>query len=112
MRTLLIIMFVALLLASGCAKEGTADNDTATVTPDTMTDGLSEKPVEIVKEKDGCADDADCRYVWFTGGCHTPEFVEVFTKGCRDGLTACPSEAPPRENVTCSCEGNVCATQG
>lgn len=61
------------------------------------------------KEENCCVTDDDCKYIWFTGACNTPEYVtktqkEAEAQGRRNG------EAPPRENVTCSCESNKCVT--
>lgn len=61
------------------------------------------------KYDDSCNQNDDCKYVWFTGGCHTPEYVAKIQKeaevvGRRNG------EAPPRENVTCTCESYKCVT--
>jgi len=58
---------------------------------------------------DSCSQNEDCEYVWFTGGCHTSEYVaqiqnEAKAAGTRNG------EAPRREGVTCTCELNVCVT--
>ena len=61
------------------------------------------------KEENCCVTNDDCKYIWFTGACNTPEYVtktqkEAEAHGRRNG------EAPPRENVTCSCESNKCVT--
>lgn len=61
------------------------------------------------KEENCCVANQDCKYIWFTGACNTPEYVarvqkEAEEKGRRDG------EAPPRKNVTCTCESRKCIT--
>jgi len=61
------------------------------------------------KEENCCVTNDDCKYIWFTGACNTPEYVtktqkEAAAQGRHDG------EAPPRENVTCTCESNRCIT--
>ena len=58
-----------------------------------------------------CKKDDDCKYIWSTGGCHTPEYVDREMKKCQDKTGPCPSEAQPRENVTCTCENSKCVTQ-
>ena len=63
----------------------------------------------VKKNEDSCNQNDDCKYIWFTGGCHTPEYVAKIQKeaesvGRRNG------EAPSRENVFCTCESNVCVT--
>ncbi|KKT18605.1 MAG: hypothetical protein UW02_C0026G0001 [Candidatus Nomurabacteria bacterium GW2011_GWB1_43_7] len=57
-----------------------------------------------------CKVNSDCRYIWYTGGCNTPEYVGEIMKKCQDKSGPCPSEAQPRENVTCTCESNKCVT--
>lgn len=61
------------------------------------------------KEENCCVKNEDCKYIWVTGACNTPEYVakiqkEAEKQGRRNG------EAPPRENVTCTCESNKCVT--
>jgi hypothetical protein len=61
------------------------------------------------KEENCCVTNDDCKYIWFTGACNTSEYVtkiqkEAEAEGKRSG------EAPPREDVTCSCESNKCVT--
>ena len=60
---------------------------------------------------DTCQKDADCGYAWFTGACHNPAWVQQRQElAQRQGLLL--GEAPPRENVTCTCEQNICVTHG
>jgi len=66
-------------------------------------------PSSCNKEENCCSTNEDCKYIWYTGVCNTPEYVakrqkEAEAQGIRNG------EAPPRENVTCSCESNKCIT--
>jgi len=66
------------------------------------------KPL-CAKEENCCVTNEDCKYIWFTGTCNTPEYVtkiqkEVEEQGRLNG------EARPRENVTCTCESNQCVT--
>lgn len=61
------------------------------------------------KEDNCCLKNDDCKYIWFTGACNTSEYVakiqkEAEEQGRRIG------EAPPRDNVTCTCESNRCVT--
>jgi hypothetical protein len=61
------------------------------------------------KNEDFCSQNKDCVYVWYTGACHTSEYVdkvqkESETAGIRNG------EVPSRENVTCTCQSNKCVT--
>jgi cytochrome c-type biogenesis protein CcmE len=61
------------------------------------------------KDENCCTKNDDCRYISYTGSCNTPEYVtrvqkEAATQGRRNG------EAPPRDNVTCTCERNSCIT--
>ncbi|MFA5934818.1 MAG: hypothetical protein WC827_02975 [Candidatus Paceibacterota bacterium] len=56
-----------------------------------------------------CKKDSNCEYIWYTGGCNTPEYIakkykEAEEKGMYLG------EAPPRDNVTCTCEDSKCIT--
>jgi len=62
------------------------------------------------KEENCCVKNEDCKYIWYAGGCYTPEYVaksqkEAEKQGRRNG------EAPPRDNVTCTCEYNKCVTR-
>ena len=71
--------------------------------------GCGEKPVTIDKEKDMCEVDSDCKYVPYTGECHTPEYVakqqkEAGEKGILLG------EVGELEDITCTCESNSCIT--
>ena len=72
---------------------------------------IKEDKVIIEKENNMCASNADCEYIWYTGGCNTPEYVgkeqqAALEKGIFIG------EAPSREGVTCTCEENKCVTHG
>jgi hypothetical protein len=58
-----------------------------------------------------CGSDDDCEYIWYTGGCYNPDYVvPCYEYQKSQGIL--PSEAPRRENVTCSCENNECITHG
>jgi hypothetical protein len=59
----------------------------------------------VDKSNNVCSQNSDCQYIWFTGGCYTPEYVaKVQKSGVRNG------EARRREGVTCTCEQNMCKT--
>ncbi|MFZ2072741.1 MAG: hypothetical protein WAV10_03630 [Minisyncoccia bacterium] len=63
--------------------------------------------ISCIKENNCCIQATDCKYISYTGGCNTPEYVvkknkEAVEQGMQIG------EAPPRENVTCTCESNKC----
>jgi hypothetical protein len=75
-------------------------------------DSEEKKDYEIVcnKEKNCCMKNEDCQYIWFAGGCYTPEYIKMIMDRCKNGSGPCPSEAQPRENVTCACENNKCIT--
>ena len=65
--------------------------------------------VSCKKEENCCVKDGDCEYIWFTGACNTPEYVaKTQIENEEKGLFL--GEAPPRENVTCTCESNRCIT--
>jgi hypothetical protein len=56
-----------------------------------------------------CKVDDDCQYIWYTGGCNTPEYVAQKQKETKEkGMSM--EEAPERENVTCTCNNNKCVT--
>jgi hypothetical protein len=62
-------------------------------------------------ERNICSIDADCEYIWFTGGCYTPESVaKEWRQATCEGRHV--GEAPPREGVTCTCETKSCVTHG
>jgi len=61
------------------------------------------------KENNCCVEDSDCQYIWYTGGCNTPEYVAKTQKEAqKQGILL--GEAPSRENVTCTCENHKCIT--
>lgn len=61
------------------------------------------------KAENCCVKNEDCRYIWFTGVCNTPEYVSKVLKDAeKQGVRI--GEAAPRENVTCTCEHNTCVT--
>ncbi len=64
-----------------------------------------------IKAENCCLANDDCQYIWYTGGCNTPEYVAQRRKELNEeqGITYI-GEAPYRENVTCSCENNKCVT--
>jgi hypothetical protein len=62
------------------------------------------------KQKNCCTKNEDCQYIWFAGGCYTPEYIKIIMDRCEDGSGPCPSEAEPRDNITCACENNKCIT--
>lgn len=62
---------------------------------------------KINKSENSCLVDSDCDYVWFAGGCYTPEYIaqkqkEAEEKGMNIG------EAEPKENISCVCKDNKC----
>ena len=90
------ILLIGILFLVGCSVKNVIDRDI----------------VLIDKEKNMCKTDSDCEYIWYTGGCNTPEYVAGIMEKYQDGSGPCPSEAPRREGVTCTCENNKCATHG
>lgn len=61
------------------------------------------------KKENCCVVNEDCKYIWFTGGCNTQEYVSKILKDAEEqGMKI--GEAPLRENVTCTCENNKCVT--
>ncbi|NTV23588.1 MAG: hypothetical protein HGA85_04400 [Nanoarchaeota archaeon] len=69
---------------------------------------LSGCNIRIDKEANMCASDSDCKYVGFTGGCNTPEYVAVVMKKCQDKTGPCPQEATLQPQAACTCESNKC----
>lgn len=59
------------------------------------------------KEENCCVKNEDCKYIWVTGACNTPEYVTKIQKEA-EAQERRNGEAPPRENVTCTCESNKC----
>jgi hypothetical protein len=89
---------------------GSAHDEPAVTSPFTPTKEECNLPDKTDKEKGICALDADCQYVWYTGGCYTPEYVGRKHKeaACEGRLIG--GEQPRREGVTCTCEKNACVT--
>jgi hypothetical protein len=68
---------------------------------------LTTKATLIDKVKDQCAQDNDCQFIWFTGGCHTPEYVaRVEADNKRLGIDL--GRAPYREGIKCACVKAAC----
>jgi len=62
------------------------------------------------KEENCCEKDEDCKYVSFTGGCNTSEYVAKKLKEAQDaGIHL--GEAPNKIGVTCTCENSKCITR-
>jgi len=61
------------------------------------------------KEQNCCINSDDCEYIWYTWGCNTADYVAKKQKEAKEQRTLI-GEAPRRENVTCSCENNICIT--
>lgn len=62
---------------------------------------------QIQKIADECGVNSDCEYIWFAGGCHTPEYVKaVLDRAEKEGMRL--GEAPRREGVVCECQNNRC----
>lgn len=62
-----------------------------------------------LKENNCCLTNDDCKYVFFTGGCNTLEYVsKIEEEAKKTGRKI--GEALPRENITCTCEQNICIT--
>jgi len=99
---LLVGVFICTIFLASCSVEEAPDD----------TNISEENSVLIDKTKNMCEVDSDCEYIWYTGGCKTPESVAGVMDKCRDGSGPCPSESMRRENVTCSCENNTCITHG
>lgn len=100
MKKIITIGFLSinLIFLAGCENK----QKQPIVQPETMKQVCN-------KEEDCCTKNEECKYIWYTGGCNTPEYVnEVQKKAEAQGMHI--GEAPPRENVTCSCENNKCVT--
>ena len=64
----------------------------------------------INKDNDECALDTDCKYIGYTGGCHTQEYVNKIQKEAKETGTFI-TEAPVEQrekNVGCECLNNKC----
>ncbi len=59
---------------------------------------------------DSCNQSEDCNYVWFTGECHTSEYVAKIQKE-NDAIGLRNGEVPARQNVKCLCEKSKCVTK-
>jgi len=95
-KLLLVGIIFGIIFSAGCTVNEVTDKDKFLVD----------------KEKNMCEIDSDCEYIWFTGGCNTPEYVAKIMKDCDEGIGPCPAAALEREGVTCSCENNRCITHG
>jgi hypothetical protein len=102
----ILILVVIFLLTLIAIVFGKALIKTQTID---LENNLDKEKFSCDKEDNCCVTNEDCQYVWFTGACNTPEYITKIQKeaeavGRRNG------EAPPRENVTCTCELNKCVT--
>jgi hypothetical protein len=65
-----------------------------------------------VGHRNECTQDSDCEYAWFTGGCHTPEYVRKVLEDARKNGTLIGEDWSGRDkNLTCSCVNNKCVVQ-
>ena len=97
----LSLLSLAVLFLAGCG------NKQITQYQPTVQPKISEQICN--KEENCCAINEDCKYIWYTGGCNTSEYVAKKQKEAQEkGMFI--SEAPRRENVTCTCENNKCVT--
>ena len=58
-----------------------------------------------------CMQNDDCAYFWYAGGC----FSKTYQPKCMNEMVSIGlfmGEAPPRENVNCTCESQKCITHG
>lgn len=102
--SLIFILFIAILVV-GCDKVSEDKN---------ILENKSENDLNQIislcdKEENCCVMPQDCKYIWFTGECNTQEYVSKRLKEAEDqGMHI--GEAPPGENITCTCENNKCIT--
>ncbi len=96
MKILFTGLIIGVIFLSGCVVEEVTEKD----------------QMFIDKDKNMCGVDSDCEYTQYTGGCNTPEYVSGIMDKCKNGSGPCPSEAPGRDGVTCTCENNACITLG
>jgi hypothetical protein len=97
----LSFLFLTVLFLTGCENRQITQQQ-PTVQP---------KALEQIcnKEENCCTLNEDCKYIWFTGGCNTSEYItKVQKKAQAEGTSY--RDAPRRENVTCTCENNKCVT--
>lgn len=107
-QKMIVVLFVLTIaiLVSGCVKiseyqPGIVQNQTDV--------NQNETALSCDKEANCCLVDEDCQYIWYTGGCNTPEYVAKKLKEAQEkGIYI--GEAPLRENVTCTCENDKCVT--
>lgn len=103
---MILILVVILFLIIGAIVFG--KSFTKTQTSDLKNNSTNTK-FSCDKEENCCVSNEDCKYVWFTGACNTPEYVTKIQKEA-ESQGRYNGEAPPRENVTCACESNTCVT--
>lgn|GEM_PF-1714455 len=121
MKKLLLISPFVLLAITGCGLSNvppktpiptTTPTEATISTSTSATTSTSTAPkTSCNKEENCCVKDADCRYVWFTGVCNTPEYVAKIKKES-EARGVMNGEAPRRDNVTCTCENAKCVTHG
>lgn len=103
MKKLIILgfLFLGVIFLVGCGNKQIIQTQPAKQPP-------TSKQV-CDKEANCCMKNEDCKYFWYLGGCSTPEYVARKQKEAQEqGMNI--GEAPPRENVTCTCENNKCVT--
>jgi hypothetical protein len=77
-----------------------------------LTGDKCDLPPRTDKENNLCKLDTDCQYIWVTGGCYTPEYVDRrYKEAACEGILI-GGEQPRREGVTCTCAKNACVTHG
>lgn len=110
----IIVIMLLLVFSVFIFKQKEINTTTTTNTWKTITED-PETNVQVTgvceKSDNCCTVYSDCEYIWFTGGCNTPEYVDkVLAAASANGTHL--GEARQREGVTCGCESNKCITHG
>ena len=117
MILVLVVILTLTVFIAGCVDvsdimfNNASNSGNASIPGNLSANGTPQIEPHCNKEENCCMKDGDCWYAWFTGGCNTPEYVSKRHKEAEEkGILI--GEAPPRENVTCTCEDSVCITHG
>ncbi|PKM91775.1 hypothetical protein CVU82_01035 [Candidatus Falkowbacteria bacterium HGW-Falkowbacteria-1] len=106
-KILVLLILTVGITSYGCAKS--TENRPTLVDTGNSFNAQEMVDVSCAKELNCCEEDYDCEYIWYTGECNTPEYINKKQEEA-NGQNINIGEAPRLDNVTCTCETSKCIT--